>query len=368
MSSREPPSPWKSTSAGQPPAGGVPSGSAERRGERRAVRRSSRSCPGVANDAGRVAEWSRRSATTTTSERGQAAHEPERRRTGWRRYDHPRDGRAADRRLRLGRGRPDRPARVSRDDAARGRRLPRRQRAAAVRAAAARRDPPLRARDRRLARGAGREARRRRLQLCDRSRASRPAACARGARRRRARTRRRTPPCSRRGTGGSACSRRRRPSRAVATRRSSTRSTRASTSTRARLPDARPADRRRRSRTARRRPRPSARSPRRSKTAGVDTVILGCTHYPLIRPILQRVFGRDVTLVFSADETAREVAETLARKGIENGDGREGSYPLPHDRRPGRLPRDGPPVPPAADRRGRAGRRSPRGLAAGCPA
>ncbi len=54
------------------------------------------------------------------------------------------------------------------------------------------------------------------------------------------------------------------------------------------------------------------------KEAGVDTVILGCTHYPLIRPILQRVFGRGVTLVFSAEETGREVAETLARKRIEN--------------------------------------------------
>jgi len=62
------------------------------------------------------------------------------------------------------------------------------------------------------------------------------------------------------------------------------------------------------------------------KEAGVDTVILGCTHYPLIRPIFQRVFGRDVTLVFSAEETAREVAETLARKGIENEPAREGSY------------------------------------------
>src|SRR5256714_2757145 len=62
------------------------------------------------------------------------------------------------------------------------------------------------------------------------------------------------------------------------------------------------------------------------KEAEVDTVILGCTHYPLIRPIFQRVFGRGVTLVLSADETAREVAETLARKGIENGEGREGSY------------------------------------------
>jgi glutamate racemase len=49
------------------------------------------------------------------------------------------------------------------------------------------------------------------------------------------------------------------------------------------------------------------------KLAGVDTVILGCTHY-------------DVTLVFSAEETAREVAATLERKGIENERGREGSY------------------------------------------
>jgi glutamate racemase len=62
------------------------------------------------------------------------------------------------------------------------------------------------------------------------------------------------------------------------------------------------------------------------KEAGVDTVILGCTHYPLIRPIFQRVFGRGVTLVFSAEETAREVAETLARKRIENEESREGSY------------------------------------------
>jgi glutamate racemase len=62
------------------------------------------------------------------------------------------------------------------------------------------------------------------------------------------------------------------------------------------------------------------------KEADVDTVILGCTHYPLIRPVLQRVFGRGVTLVFSAEETAREVAETLARKRIENDDAREGVY------------------------------------------
>jgi glutamate racemase len=62
------------------------------------------------------------------------------------------------------------------------------------------------------------------------------------------------------------------------------------------------------------------------KAAGVDTVVLGCTHYPLIRPILQRVFGREVTLVFSAEETAREVAETLRRKRLEHDGRREGCY------------------------------------------
>ena len=60
--------------------------------------------------------------------------------------------------------------------------------------------------------------------------------------------------------------------------------------------------------------------------AGCDTVILGCTHYPLIRPVFERVFGRDVTLVFSAEETARDVADTLARKGWQNMPGRLGEY------------------------------------------
>lgn len=62
------------------------------------------------------------------------------------------------------------------------------------------------------------------------------------------------------------------------------------------------------------------------REAGVDTVILGCTHYPLLSKIFERVFGRDVTLVFSAEETAREVAETLARKGAENERDRVGEY------------------------------------------
>jgi glutamate racemase len=60
------------------------------------------------------------------------------------------------------------------------------------------------------------------------------------------------------------------------------------------------------------------------KRAGADTVILGCTHYPLIRPVLERVFGREVRLVFSAEETAREIAETLERKGVAGQREREG--------------------------------------------
>ena len=57
-----------------------------------------------------------------------------------------------------------------------------------------------------------------------------------------------------------------------------------------------------------------------------DVVILGCTHYPLIAPLLQRHLGRDVTLVNPAAEIAREVAEVLVRQGIDSDAEREGSY------------------------------------------
>ncbi len=62
------------------------------------------------------------------------------------------------------------------------------------------------------------------------------------------------------------------------------------------------------------------------KAAGVDTVILGCTHYPLVTPMLKRILGRDVTLVSPAQEIARLVAATLRRKGAQNRTGREGRY------------------------------------------
>jgi glutamate racemase len=62
------------------------------------------------------------------------------------------------------------------------------------------------------------------------------------------------------------------------------------------------------------------------KAAGVDTVILGCTHYPLITPMLRRLLGPQVSLINSAEEIAREVGEILERKGIGNTHGREGDY------------------------------------------
>ncbi|GGE76210.1 glutamate racemase [Priestia taiwanensis] len=43
----------------------------------------------------------------------------------------------------------------------------------------------------------------------------------------------------------------------------------------------------------------------------MDTLILGCTHYPLIRPIIQEVVGQHIQLICSADETAREVSTIL---------------------------------------------------------
>ncbi len=45
--------------------------------------------------------------------------------------------------------------------------------------------------------------------------------------------------------------------------------------------------------------------------ADVDTLILGCTHYPLLTGVLQTVMGPDVTLVSSAEETAKDVVGVL---------------------------------------------------------
>ncbi|MGH2692837.1 MAG: glutamate racemase [Actinomycetota bacterium] len=50
--------------------------------------------------------------------------------------------------------------------------------------------------------------------------------------------------------------------------------------------------------------------------AGVDTLILGCTHYPLLSGLLQVVMGPDVVLISSAAETAKDVYATLVRHDL----------------------------------------------------
>ncbi len=51
------------------------------------------------------------------------------------------------------------------------------------------------------------------------------------------------------------------------------------------------------------------------KQADVDTVILGCTHYPLLKPVLSKLFSPRVTLIDSGREGALELAEILRRRG-----------------------------------------------------
>ena len=51
--------------------------------------------------------------------------------------------------------------------------------------------------------------------------------------------------------------------------------------------------------------------------AGVSVLVLGCTHYPLLKPLLARVMGPGVKLIDSAEETANAVARELSSRGLE---------------------------------------------------
>ena len=62
------------------------------------------------------------------------------------------------------------------------------------------------------------------------------------------------------------------------------------------------------------------------RQARVDTVILGCTHYPLIAPMLQRTLGRGVSLVSSGTGVARSVERALASRELLNPQPGEGAY------------------------------------------
>jgi glutamate racemase len=63
------------------------------------------------------------------------------------------------------------------------------------------------------------------------------------------------------------------------------------------------------------------------RDAQIDTLILGCTHYPLLAGVISYVLGDAVTLVSSADETAKEVYRLLLESGLER---RGGGPPAEH--------------------------------------
>ena len=54
---------------------------------------------------------------------------------------------------------------------------------------------------------------------------------------------------------------------------------------------------------------------------GVDTLVLGCTHFPVLAPLISQAVGEGVGVVSSSEETAREVAATLEARGQLAGDG-----------------------------------------------
>jgi glutamate racemase len=58
---------------------------------------------------------------------------------------------------------------------------------------------------------------------------------------------------------------------------------------------------------------------------GIDALVLGCTHYPLLHDVIGRVMGPEVTLVDSAVETAKKVVEVLEAEGILS-DGAQGEF------------------------------------------
>jgi glutamate racemase len=69
------------------------------------------------------------------------------------------------------------------------------------------------------------------------------------------------------------------------------------------------------------------------REAGVDTVILGCTHFPLVRPLLQRMLGRGVQIVTSGAALARQVEHVLGSRNLGHPRGDEAATPAAGDYR-----------------------------------
>jgi glutamate racemase len=62
------------------------------------------------------------------------------------------------------------------------------------------------------------------------------------------------------------------------------------------------------------------------RASSVDALVLGCTHYPLLKPVIERVMGRGVTLIDSGEAVAGEVARQIEERGL----GRRSAAPREH--------------------------------------
>jgi glutamate racemase len=60
--------------------------------------------------------------------------------------------------------------------------------------------------------------------------------------------------------------------------------------------------------------------------AGVDQLVLGCTHYPFLRPLIERIVGEGVAVIDPAPAVARQTARVLAQEGLEADPGRAGRH------------------------------------------
>ncbi len=61
-------------------------------------------------------------------------------------------------------------------------------------------------------------------------------------------------------------------------------------------------------------------------SAGIDTLVLGCTHYPLLKPVIGATVKRPIRLIDSAEETARETGELLKRVIADNPEANSARY------------------------------------------
>jgi glutamate racemase len=59
-----------------------------------------------------------------------------------------------------------------------------------------------------------------------------------------------------------------------------------------------------------------------------DTIVLGCTHFPVLAAAIRQVIGADVAMVDSAETTAAAVSDALAAKGMNNWDGAGDTPPM----------------------------------------